>query len=172
MLNIVQAPKYDFMCWQQRDSVWTYHERFLATVEVAEAVYSMIGRDVSTSNIVLKEWSLETSDSGCITEEKWEAAFEEGEKRFRGTMFFSGISDHKYGELKENVKNSYLEGVNILLHTYDSVVHMADGFKTSTTCQHYSGEEQKDKDGMAFVSPAELKEKIVQEWPSRPKARR
>ena len=132
MLNIVQATKYAYMFWQQRDSVATYHEHFLATLEVAEAVDSMIVRDVATTNIFIVEWGLDTSNSGSITEEKQTAAFAEGEKRFRAAMFFSGISDHKYGELKDNVHNSYLAGVDILPQTYNAVLRMADGFKPTT----------------------------------------
>ena len=54
MLNIVKSTNNVYMCWQQRNSVGTYHERFLATLEVAEAVDSMISRDVATAKIVLK----------------------------------------------------------------------------------------------------------------------
>ena len=82
----------------------------------------------------------------------------EGEKRFCAAMFFSGLSDHTYGELKDNVHNSYLAGVDILPQTYDAVLHMADSFKPTTAHQHYSGGAQKDKAGVAFVSPAEVKE--------------
>ena len=42
MLNLVQAAKDAFMCCQQRDSVRTYNELFLATLEAAEVVDSMI----------------------------------------------------------------------------------------------------------------------------------
>ena len=87
MLNMVQATKDDYMCWKQRDSVGTYHERFLTTLKVAEAIDSMISCDVATANIFLKEWGLYTSDSGSITEGKREAAFTEGEKRFHAAMF-------------------------------------------------------------------------------------
>ena len=62
MLNLVQATKEAFMCWQQRCLVRTHHECFLATLEVAEAVDSMIGRDVATANIFLEEWGLDTSE--------------------------------------------------------------------------------------------------------------
>ena len=159
MLNLVQVTKETCMCCQQRDSVGTHHERFLATLEVAEAADIMIVRDVSTDNIVLKEWGLETSDPGIITKEKQEAAFAEGEKHFRAAMFFSGLSDHKYGEMKDNVHNSYLAGVNILPHTYDDVLRMVDSFKPTTACQHYSGGAQKDNAGVVFVSTVEVKEK-------------
>ena len=54
MIDLVQAMKDSFMCWQQRDWVGTYHERFLDTLEVSEAVDSMIGRNVATANIVLQ----------------------------------------------------------------------------------------------------------------------
>ena len=82
ILNLLQATKDAFMCWQQRDSVGTYHERFLDTLEVAEALDSMISRDVTTATIFLKGWGLDNFDPRSITEEKWEAAFAEGEKRF------------------------------------------------------------------------------------------
>ena len=36
---------------------------------------------------------------------------------------------------------------------------MADGFKPTTTRQHNSGGAQKDKTGVAFFIPAEVKEK-------------
>ena len=83
-------------------------------LKFAESVDSMIGRDVATAKIVLKEWGLDTLYPGSVTEGKREAAFAEGEKRFRMAMFFSCLSYHKYGELKDNVHNSYLAGVNIL----------------------------------------------------------
>ena len=41
------------MCWKQRDLVETYHERFLATLKVAEAVDRMIDRDFATAKIVI-----------------------------------------------------------------------------------------------------------------------
>ena len=82
MLNLVQATKDAFMCWNQRYSVGMYHECFLAMLEVVESVDRMIVRNVATDKIVLKEWGLDTSDSGSITEEKREAAFVEGEKYF------------------------------------------------------------------------------------------
>ena len=74
-------------------------------------------------------------------------------------MFFSGLLDHKYGKLKDYVHNIHLEGVDILPQTYNAVLHMADGFKPTTARQHYSDGEQKDKAGVDFVSPAEVKEK-------------
>ena len=55
MLNLVHATKNAFMCWQQRDLVGMYHERFLATLKVSEAVGIMIVQDVSTAKIVIKE---------------------------------------------------------------------------------------------------------------------
>ena len=119
----------------------------------------MIGRDVAISNIFLKEWGLDTSDSGSITEEKRDAVFAEGEKRFRAAIFFSGISDHKYGELKENVHNSYLIGVSILPQSYGALLRIADGFKPNTARQHYSSRAQKDKAGVDFFSLVEVKEK-------------
>ena len=82
MLNLVQATKDTFMCWQQRVLVGMYHERFLAMLKVAESVYSMIGRDVATANIFPEELGIYTSDPRSITEGKREAAFAEGEKRF------------------------------------------------------------------------------------------
>ena len=87
MLNLVQATKDNFMCWQQRGLVGMYHERFLATLKVAEEVDSMIGRDVATANIVLEEWGLDTANPGSTTKEKREAAFGEGENHFRADMF-------------------------------------------------------------------------------------
>ena len=77
MLNLVQATKYAFICWQQRDSVRTYHERFLATLKVAEAVNSTIGRDVATANIVLEEWGLYTANLRSIPEDKRDVAMAE-----------------------------------------------------------------------------------------------
>ena len=148
MLNILQATKDAYMCWQQIYLVGTYHECFLATLKVTEAVNIMIGRNVATANIILNEWGLDTSDSGSITEVKHEAAFAEGEKRFCAAMFFYSLLDHKYGELKDNVHNSYLAGVDIILQSYDAVLHMADGFKLTTVRQHYSGRAQKDKVGV------------------------
>ena len=87
ILNLVQAAKDAFMCWQKRYLVGTYHERFLATLEVVEAVDSMTGRNVSTANIVLGEWGLNTANPGSITKGKREASFVEGEKRFRAAIF-------------------------------------------------------------------------------------
>ena len=42
---------------------------------------------------------------------------------------------------------------------YDAVLCMADGFKPTTARQHNSGGAQKDKTGVAFFIPAEVKEK-------------
>ena len=67
MLNIVQATKDAYICWQQRDSVGTLHESFLVKLEVSEAVESTIGRNVATAKIVLEERGIDTSDSGNIT---------------------------------------------------------------------------------------------------------
>ena len=61
--------------------------------------------------------------------------------------------------MKDNVYNSYLAGIDILLQIYNSVLCMADDFKPITNCQNYSGGSQKDKAGVAFVSPVELREK-------------
>ena len=66
--------------------------------------------------------------------------------------------DHKEGKLKDNDQNIYLAGVNILLQTYDTVLRMADSFKPTTARQHNSGGAQKDKAGVGFVSPVEVKE--------------
>ena len=46
-----------------------YHERLLATLEVEQAVDSMIGRDVATAKIVFEEWSLETANPSSIAKE-------------------------------------------------------------------------------------------------------
>ena len=54
-------------------------------------------------------------------------------------MFFSGLLDHKYGELKDNVHKNYLAGVNIIPQTYDAVLLMVEGFKLNTDRQHYRG---------------------------------
>ena len=144
MLNILKATKDAYMCWKQRDSFATYYERFLETLEVVEAVNSIIGRNIATDNIVLKEWGLDTSDPGRITEGKRAEAFAEGEKRFRAAMFFSGLSDHKYGELKDNVHNSYLAVVDIRPQMYYSVLYMEDGFQTDycTSALQWRGAEE------------------------------
>ena len=52
-----------------------------------------------------------------------------------------------------------MAGDDILLQTYDSVLRMSDGFKPTTDSQHNIGGDQKDKGGVDFVSPAEVKEK-------------
>ena len=78
MLNLVQATKYAFICWQQRDSVGTYHERFLATLKVVEAVDCTIRWDVATAKIVIEEWVHDTSNPGSIPEDKRHAAMSEG----------------------------------------------------------------------------------------------
>ena len=160
MLNLVQATKYDFMCWQQRDLVGTYHERFMATLEVAEAVDSMIVRNIATSRIVIKEWDQDTSDPRSITEEKREADFAEGEKRFQDTIFFYGLLYHKYGKLKDNVQNSYLAGDNIIQKTYDAVLRMSEGLKTDygPSALHWQGAEEKGRRGFFQSGRSERKE--------------
>ena len=87
MLNLVQATNDAFMCWKHRDSVRTYHERFLATLEVAESVDRNIGRDVATATIVLEEWGHDTTNPGSIPEFKRDTAMGEGENRFRAADY-------------------------------------------------------------------------------------
>ena len=96
MLNLVQSKKYSFMCWKQRDSVGIYHEKFLTTIEVAEAVKSMIGQDVTTDKIALEEWGHDTANPRTITEDKRDTAITEGEKCFWDAIFFSGLSYYRY----------------------------------------------------------------------------
>ena len=74
-------------------------------------------------------------------------------------MFSSELSYYKYGELKDNVYNIYLAVFDIVPQTYNAVLHITDGFKPTPDCQHNSGGAQKDKLGVDFVSPAEVKEK-------------
>ena len=81
----------------------------------------------------------------------------EGEKLFRAAIFFYGLSDYKYGELKDNFHNSYLVGVDIIPQTYYDVPCIADGFKPTTAHQHNSDRAQKDKAVVDFVSRAEVK---------------
>ena len=87
MLNLVQATNDAFMCWKHRDSARTYHERFLATLEVAESVDRNIGRDVATATIVLEEWGHDTTNPGSIPEFKRDTAMGEGENRFRAADY-------------------------------------------------------------------------------------
>ena len=97
MLNLVKATEDAFMYWQQRDLVGTYHERFLATLKVPEAVDRIIGQDVATAKIALEGWGYDTANPGSIPEDKRYAAITKGDKRFWDAIFFSGLSDYKYG---------------------------------------------------------------------------
>ena len=54
-----------------------------------------------------------------------------------------------------------MAGVDILLQTYDAVLCMADGIKSTTNFQHNSCGAQKDKAVVDFVSPVEVKEKKI-----------
>ena len=55
MLNLVQASKDVFLCWQRFMPIGTYHETFLSTPEVSAAAGARIGYSVASMNMVLEE---------------------------------------------------------------------------------------------------------------------
>ena len=55
MLNLVQACKDVFFCWQKFMPIGTYHDTFLSTLEVSAAAGARIGYNVSGMNMVLEE---------------------------------------------------------------------------------------------------------------------
>ena len=155
MLNLVQSCKDVFLCWQRFGSIGEYHETFLSTLEVSAAAGARIGYSVSSTNMVLSEQGLDPY--GNVDDDKREASAEEGERRFLAALFFSGLSDLKYKELKDSVHNSYLAGVDGLPRSYDAVLRLAVSSSTAV---------RKRK---AWHSPARERRN---NWPSRPKARR
>ena len=104
--------------------IGTYHEIFLSTLEVSAAVGSMIGYSVASMNVVLEEQGIEPY--GTINEQKKCATSEEGERRFLAALFFSGLADSKYKELKDNVHNRYLAVVDSLPRSYNAVLRLVD----------------------------------------------
>ena len=67
---------------------------------------------------------------------------------------FSGLADSKYKELKDNLHNSYLAGVDSLPRSYDTVLRLAGGFKPIAVRQQNGGKKEK---GVAFASPGKVK---------------
>ena len=71
----------------------------------------------------------------------------------------SDLADSKYKELKDNVHNIYLSGVDSLSRSYDAMLRLADGFKPIAVYQHNGGEKEK---GVAFVSPGKVKKDLAE----------
>ena len=134
ILNLVQANKAVFLCWQRFMPIVTYHETFLCTLEVSAEAGLRSGYSVASMNMVLEEQR--TDPYGNIDEQTKGAAAKEGERRFLAALFFSGLSDSKYKELKYNVYNSYLDGVDSLPRSYNAVLRLVDGFKPIAVRQH------------------------------------
>ena len=148
MMNLVQVSKDVFLCWQRFMQIGTYHETFLSTLKVSAAAGARIGYSVSRTKMVLEEQG--TDPYGNINEQTKGDAAEEGEYCLLAALFLSGLSDSKYKELKDNVHNSYLAGVDSLPRSYDAVLILADGFEPIAVRQQNGGEKEK---GVAFVSP-------------------
>ena len=87
------------------------------------------------------------------------APAEEGEHCVLTALIFSGLSDSKYKELKYNVHNIYLSGVDSLTRSYDAVLRLVDGFKPTAVRQHNGDEKEK---GVEFVSPGEVKKYLAE----------
>ena len=156
MLNLVQASKDVFLCWQRFMPIGTYREIFLSTLKVSAAAGARIGYSIASMNMVLEEQG--TDPYGNINEQTKGAAAEEGERRFLAALFFSGLADIKCKELKDNVHNSYLADVDSLPHSYDAVLQLADGFKSIAVRKQNGG--KKDK-GVAFVSLGEVNKDLA-----------
>ena len=152
MLNLVQACKDVFLCWKKFMPIGTYHETFLSTLEVSAASGARIGYIVYGMNMMLEEQGIEPY--GIIDEQRKGAAAKEGELRFPAAQFFSGLADSKYKELKDNVLNSYLDGVDSLPHSYYAVLQLADGFQPIAVRQQNGDKKEK---GVAFVIPGKVK---------------
>ena len=124
----------------------------MSTLKVSAAAGVRNGYIVAGTNMVLEEQVIDPY--GNIDEQTKGAAAEEGEHCFLDAIFFSGLADSKYKELKDNVHNSYLAGMDSLTGSYDAVLRLADIFKPIAVHQQNGGEKEK---GVAFVIPVEVK---------------
>ena len=151
MLNLVQASKDVFLCWQRFMPIGTYREIFLSTLEVSAAAGARIGYSVASMNIVLEEHG--NDPYGNINEQTKGDVAKKGERRFLAALFFSVLADSKYKELKDNVHNIYLAGIDSLPRSYNAVLQLADVFKPIAVRKQNGGEKEK---GVAFFSPGEV----------------
>ena len=157
MLNLVQVRKDVFLCWQRFMPICTYYETFLSTLEVSAAAGARIGYSVASMNMVLEEQRI--YPYGNIDKHMKGAAAEEGERCFLAALFLSGLADTKYKELKDNMHNSYLAGVDSLPRSCNAVLRFADGFKPIAVRQKNGGKKEK---GVEFVSPGEAKKDLAE----------
>ena len=74
MLNLVQACKDVFLCWQRFMQIGTHHETFLSTLEVSAPAGGRIGYSLAGMNMVLEEQGIDPY--GNIDEQRKGAAAE------------------------------------------------------------------------------------------------
>jgi hypothetical protein len=152
ILDLVQMDKDMFLVHQApTEPLSSYLSKFKGTVDVVELLDGSPWSHPAATKIVYDKIysssNYKTNKNSNLTD--YQAAAAKAQRRYLAALFFHGLSNKAYRDLKKKIHNNALTGSNTVPRTYDKVLQLADQYKSSyQQCQPGSGEQG---GGIAFV---------------------
>ena len=131
ILDIVQADKRMYLTFQQKDQPTAdYLWEFQAVVDI---VKSLPRRRSGWSKPVA--WAIANEEKinlSVATDDKKTKLMEHGQTRYLVALFFAGLNNARYSQLKQDIHNKWLvTGKDDVPRMYDQVMCLADGFRVN-----------------------------------------
>jgi hypothetical protein len=152
ILDLVQMDKDMFLVHQAPTKpLSSYLSKFKGTVDVVELLDGSPWSHLAAKKIVYDKIysssNYKTDKNSNLTD--YQVAAAEAQRRYLAALFFHGLSNKVYTDLKKKIHNDALTGSNMVPCTYNKVLQLADQYKSSyQQCQPGSGERG---GGIAFV---------------------
>ena len=131
ILDIVQADKRMYLTFQWKDQPTAkYLWEFQAVVDVIKALpRGCPGWSKPVARAIANE---ENIDWSVATDNKKTKLMEHGQTRYLAALFFAGLDNARYSQLKQDIHNKWLvTGKDDIPRTYDQVMCLADGFRVN-----------------------------------------
>jgi hypothetical protein len=152
ILDLVQMDKDMFLVHQAPTKpLSSYLSKFKGTVDVVESSDGSPWSHPAATKIVCDEiysssnYKMDKNSNST----DYQAAAAKAQRRYLATLFFHGLSNKAHRDLKKKIHNDPLTGSNMVPHTYDKVLQLADQYKSSYQQRQPDGGEQGG--GIAFT---------------------
>ena len=131
ILDIVQIDKRMYLTFQWKDQPTAdYLWEFQAVVDV---IKSSPGGCPGWSKPVA--WAIANEENinwSVAMDNKKTKLMEHGQTRYLVALFFAGLDNARYSQLKQDIHNKWLvTGKDDIPRTYDQVIHLAEGFRVN-----------------------------------------
>jgi hypothetical protein len=133
ILDLVKMDKDMYLIHQPPNKLLSsYLSKFKGAVNIVESSKGSPWSHPAATKIVFQDLFL-TSNHGqakSINSSDYLVAMAEAHHRYLTALFFHGLSNESHHELKKNVHNDALTGLDSVPHTYGKVLQLADQYKS------------------------------------------